>query len=152
VKVSRDNPSSLAQTLIVRVLDHRAVFTASGEVVPAIEGLHACITYITSAYNGELVFYIAKHMGIKLSRYMVPVTCGRNLVPLADSRLGLSPVTVMPEDAITTIYGCMSPVILRRREHFFSTIGTCYMDGYMSDAVAGLADNGRLVEQEFLIR
>ncbi|KAH6706510.1 heterokaryon incompatibility protein-domain-containing protein [Leptodontidium sp. MPI-SDFR-AT-0119] len=76
----------------------------------------------------------------------------RRLLTTSKGYFGLGVNTCMPGDLVCVLYGCSTPVLLRRVEDHYTFLGEAYLHGIMNGEAIGSLQRGELNEKSFIIR
>ncbi|KAG4441005.1 hypothetical protein IFR05_003512 [Cadophora sp. M221] len=76
----------------------------------------------------------------------------RRLITTSKGYFGLGVNTCMPGDLVCVLYGCSTPVLLRRVEDHCTFLGEAYLHGIMNGEAIESLQRGELGEESFIIR
>lgn len=113
----------------------RTLFAGRGEGIPDIQTL---LNSSTNNVEGPEIIALRKIWDMGNSQLVCSFRLGRaikralyssNAAPATwINRIALVPRTVIPGDAICTILGCLTPVVLRRMGKRYHVLGEAYVD------------------------
>lgn len=74
---------------------------------------------------------------------------GKLFFATATGWIGVGARGLQAGDIVAVLFGCRVPVILRRRQHFFELVGSCYVHGIMDGEAIEMCENGQLTHEDF---